>query len=170
MGSTVKVLFLGIGIGILLSLIMGGVFHNIWENGSLGEDPYVRFDEKARDEIGWNGQPFPAAITDIYYYQEGMLNRTIFIAFSGPRQELDRLVEVKTGKKIAELSPWRGQIKKDDWTYKPGVHWPKFKTIFYNPDRVSKGLFMEIPGAEDGWHLLYDREGERVYYCERIGF
>ncbi|HEY3417640.1 MAG TPA: hypothetical protein VGM23_12215, partial [Armatimonadota bacterium] len=106
MTDTTKRFLLGLFLGCVVTCAVfaaGTFFRWIAAWGT----PIIYFDDKARVAVTQEGFTLSASITDPYYYIDGFNDHNVFIAFSGPRDELDSIVEKKSGKKIATLAAWK---------------------------------------------------------------
>jgi len=162
MKATNKPLLLGFFLGVILTLVTIAAIHMLQLISKFGK-PIVYYDDKAREEIIRTGNKLPTSATDLYYYIDGFQEHTIFIAFSGPRADLDRFVEDATGKKIETLAAWKGQVERDDIIYGPANRYPKYRTNLYNLDQVKHGYYADERMFSG--YLVYDRENGRVYCC-----
>ena len=99
----------GVILGAALVLILLGISAFFKFYSDFGK-PIIYFDNQARDTINRNGFTLSPSITDPYYFITGFQDHIEFVAFSGPREVLDNIVEKKTGKKISGLSAWKNQV------------------------------------------------------------
>jgi len=168
MKPTTKSFIIGLCLGALLPLGIYGIYR-ITHLPPLFSPTIVYYDDQARAAIIRYGFALTPSITDCYFYVDGFSARDIFLAFSGPQAKLDKIVETKTGKKIGELAAWKDQIDRDDFMFSPGTIDAKYRTMFYDPSRVKHGVFFQANHASseaDHWHIIYDRDGDRVYFNE----
>lgn len=104
-------------------------------------------------------------VKNSYFYMDGFQDHTIFIAFSDDRERIDEIVKEKTGKELEELEPWDKQIGVHDFNYRPGAYDAIYRNKLYNPDNVKNGLFYQKREQWSGWHIIYDLEESKLYYC-----
>ena len=158
---------------IIILLIVVGVIGGLWAVYiKVMENMWpttVLVGERARIRVNEIVISLPPSVTDIYWYEQAQMDAAhYYLAFSGPRDVLDKTVEQLTGKKLTDLVPWKGQIHRDDNLYGPDAGDPenkKYKTKLYDLDDVKDGLFYQ---DEAGFHVvIYDRKKGRVYAsCE----
>ncbi len=162
MKDTTKAFIFGLAVGIVTALLI--VVVGAW----LTTDPFSfttqRYDEEARQAILDTNIPLTPQCTELFYYRHGFLHHDTYIAFSGTQKDLDSVVERFAGKKLSSFTAWpkRG--------IPPSVYPPptppagEYQTIYYHVAQVKHGLYTEESGGSPTWHLIYDREGGRVFY------
>lgn len=125
------------------------------------------FGAEALAKISQSGIPVPPDAKEPFYYIDGFVDHTVFISFSATPSQAEAVIQQYAGVSFSDFTSWQNQIEHHSGSREPGHHGKESETPLYDMDTLKDAIIymQHDPDYKDGFHFIYDRATERLYFC-----